>query len=125
MVAALLLMSSMAMADVPPPRGYVETCTVEIQCGDIPGKQCSGWHGGRESCEALEKDSWVRMCKTFGASSWDEVFCKTKPEASVVEAREKAAKSGCGCQAVGAVSILPMGIAGLLVLFRREVGGEG
>lgn len=79
----LLLWPLLAVADIPPPRGYVETCTVERQCGTAEsGTTCDGWHGGREACEALEAKGWTRKCQTAGASTWTEVFCAPEGVAS-------------------------------------------
>ena len=77
----LFLLSTLALADVPPPPGYKESCTVKLQCGpEEVGTTCDGWHGGREACEALEADGWTKKCQTRGASTWDEVFCRPKKE---------------------------------------------
>ena len=72
-----LLLALTATADLPPPVGYVEKCTVENHAA--PGRacrSCDAYHGGREACEALEKEGFVQVCKTRGASVWDEVLCK-------------------------------------------------
>lgn len=77
---ALLIASSTATADVPPPPGYVETCTVEKQCKkDEEGDACSAWHGDRDKCEKKHaQDGFVRKCKTRGASVWTEVYCRPR-----------------------------------------------
>ena len=112
----MLLLSLTALADIPPPTSYVETCTVDIQCGaDIAGTTCDGWHGGREPCEALEAKGWVKMCQTWGASTWDEVFCETAPDAEAVAERvsqvtevterpQTLPKRRCGCAAAPAAA---------------------
>lgn len=69
---------AVALADVPPPKGYVESCTVANH-GKDTCKTCRGWHGGREDCEALEEQGYVSMCKTRGASVWSEVMCGGRP----------------------------------------------
>lgn len=78
----LALITSTAFADVPPPEGYVETCTIEAACAGREGRTCEGYHGGREPCEALEKEGFVRACQTRGASVWTEVMCKPADGAS-------------------------------------------
>lgn len=122
----LPLLFALARADVPPPPGYVETCTVAIQCGpDIAGESCDAWHGGREPCEALEKKGWVQVCQTRGASVWDEVFCETQPDEDARQERVRSAKGiparlkrRCGCaSAPGAAGAL---LLPLVALFRRR-----
>lgn len=76
------LLATVALADLPPPKGYVETCTLE----NHPGcEMCSAYHSGREGCEALEKQGARSVCKTRGASVWSEVMCgaakRTQPVA--------------------------------------------
>lgn len=81
-VAAVLVLvlavSLPASADVPPPPGYVETCTVERQ--QKPGeecRECRAWHGERDACEkTLGKDGFERRCSTAGASVWTELWCR-------------------------------------------------
>lgn len=74
----MLLLSALpvAFADIPPPLGTVETCTVANHQRDgrvcVP---CEGWHGGREPCEALEAKGYAQVCRTSGASVWTEVMC--------------------------------------------------
>lgn len=116
MIIALLFLT--ARADLPPPPGYVEVCTVAIQCGsDTPGKVCSAYHSGREACDALEQEGWSRMCKTAGASVWNEVFCKERPVEAVRQQRIQDARSlqgrtvrfaekRCGCAAVTPASTI-------------------
>lgn len=127
----LILTALLAHADVPPPGRYVETCTVAIQCGDdIPGTTCGAWHGGREDCEALEAKGWQQMCKTWGASTWDEVFCETTPDEEARQDRISAATGvvgrvttlparRCGCASAGAgvgFALLPL----VLLALRRR-----
>ena len=69
----LTMLFPLALADLPPLEDYVETCTVAnhgTRC-----KTCSAYHAGREDCEALEKQGYHKVCKTRGASVWDEVLC--------------------------------------------------
>lgn len=78
--AALLLGSALAFADIPPPPGYVEQCTIEKQCKkEEEGDACSAWHGERDKCEKKHaQDGFVRKCRTGGASVWTEVYCRAK-----------------------------------------------
>lgn len=109
------LATSVALADVPPPDDYVEQCTKEIQTK--PGlecQECNAWHGEREVCKSkLEKDGFRKMCQSWGASAWTEVWCKgeAKPE----PAKESTTKSSCAGGGLEALSLL-----GLLALVRRR-----
>lgn len=73
----LVLIAQLAMADIPPPPDYVESCTVANHGEGC--QSCSAYHGGREACEALEAEGYVRRCKTRGASVWSEVMCPGGP----------------------------------------------
>ncbi len=121
----LLLTTLLAHADIPPPEGYVETCTVALQCGEIEGTSCSAYFGGRTECEALEAKGWQQMCRTRGASTWSEVFCAQAPDAAAQSERvepvlpgQKLPRRRCGCSAAG----LGAGwmLAPLLLLSRRR-----
>ena len=91
----LLVLLSVALADLAPPPGLPnppETCTVETHA--IDGKECKScdaYYGGREPCEALEKEGYVKVCRTRGASTWDEILCKNT-DSSQVEGEEPAEK---------------------------------
>lgn len=75
----LLFLSSLAVADIPPPEDYVETCTVaNHQTDTVECVSCDAYHGGREPCEALEKAGYTQACRTGGASVWDEIMCRPK-----------------------------------------------
>ena len=77
------LLVGLAIADIPPPPGYVEQCTIEkMQEAGASCTECSASFQGREDCEALEKDGYVQKCKTSGASVWKEVLCKDAENAA-------------------------------------------
>lgn len=71
----VVLLLSVARADIPPPPDYVETCYVEQRCGDVGGVECRASFSGREECEALEARGLMQACRRGGASVWTEVFC--------------------------------------------------
>ncbi len=75
-----LLVPVIASADIPPPPGYVETCTIKNQCvGDEVGDLCSAWHGDRDACKKRHANTgFVYKCRTSGASTWSEVWCGPK-----------------------------------------------
>lgn len=76
--ALALLVASSATADVPPPPGYVESCTVDKQqTKNTTCASCSTYHGDRDKCaKTLGAQGFSRSCKTRGASVWTEVWCK-------------------------------------------------
>jgi len=132
-VAALYTTPS--FADVAPPAGFVETCTVEQQQG--PNRECvlcgDSYYKEPDACaHKLETAGYTKSCKTRGASTWKEVWCRkpaaasgsapattatvAEPAASVVAADppkapssqepaalpENAPRRGCGACVVGA-----------------------
>ena len=78
------MVSNAALADIPPPRDYVEGCTVErVQKPGERCSSCSAWHGERDACEkSLGKAGYEHRCSTLGASVWSEIWCKSaaKPD---------------------------------------------
>jgi hypothetical protein len=115
-----LLVATLAHADIPPPPGYVESCTVEKQTR--PGKECvscNGYHGGREPCEALEAQGYAKVCQTRGASVWEEVLCKDAPGGTATPTETPAPKSDSGCASGGLLLAGPWWM-GVLLLRRRR-----
>ena len=77
-----------ARADVPPPEGYVEQCTVEKLA---PGQECvlcgDSYYKTPDACAAkLEPSGYAKACRTRGASTWKEVWCKKGKGAAVPSA---------------------------------------
>ncbi len=84
-LAMFLSDTTRARADIPPPSDYVESCTVaKQQTGGTECVACNAWHGERDKCEkSVGTKGYEHVCKSWGASAWDEVWCKTgaaKPE---------------------------------------------
>lgn len=77
---ALATPSLSARADIPPPEGYVETCTLEKQQKpDTECLSCDAWHGEHDKCEKLHGASgYTQACRSGGASTWSEVWCRPK-----------------------------------------------
>jgi hypothetical protein len=66
-----------AWADIPPPPGHVEKCTVSAeQKSGKDCRACRAWYGGREECEKLAAQGFTRRCRAGGASTWQEVWCR-------------------------------------------------
>ncbi len=80
LVAAPLVVARPADADVPPPPGYVETCTVEQQ--QTNGARCEACRAGYQDANAcatrFASTQLRRRCRTSGASSWTEVWCENR-----------------------------------------------
>jgi hypothetical protein len=79
-VFALLCLPRLVAADVPPPPGYVETCTIEKQCkADEEGRACMASFKDPDACgKTLGSEGFARRCKAHGASVWTEVWCRVK-----------------------------------------------
>ncbi len=71
---------SRVFADIPPPRGYVEECTIANVQKD--GEECverDAWHGDRDASQRYLGDfGYCRRCKTSGASTYGEIYCRQK-----------------------------------------------
>jgi len=67
-----------ACADIPPPLGYVEECTIEKkQTHDLVCESCSTGYWAVEACrEKFSGTDFYQVCQTRGGSSWGEVWCK-------------------------------------------------
>ena len=66
-----------ARADIPPPPGYVESCTPEKACPGSASVSCRGSFRDADGCrKQFEPQGLVRACRTRGASVWTEVWCK-------------------------------------------------
>jgi hypothetical protein len=84
-----LTVTSSALADVPPPEGYEEKCTVaKQQTTTTECLTCASMHGQTDRCASvLAPYCYVYVCKTYGASAWTEVLCRAKdPKAPAVPA---------------------------------------
>jgi hypothetical protein len=72
---------AIARADIAPPPDYVESCTLEKTCP--AGEECVLCpadyrdYSSTPVCEKnLESLSYVKKCKSYGASFWKEVWCR-------------------------------------------------
>jgi MYXO-CTERM domain-containing protein len=109
----------LAFADVAPPPGYVEQCTVEKQ--QAPGKQCVACPNDYRSFTTDAGDpcqlkygtqGYTKMCNSYGASVWTEVWCTGDLDAGTQITSPAA--GGCGCRISAQQS--NGSLAGLLVL---------
>lgn len=80
--AAVLFAGRHVLADIAPPRGYVEKCSIETQ--QKSGEQCrlcGASFQGRDECTRLTSQGYQERCRTYGASVWQEVWCRLAPKA--------------------------------------------
>jgi len=85
--AATLGSAALASADLAPPPGFVETCTLEKQ--QSAGSECfscAAYYGNHEHCpDSLAQYGFTQSCRSRGASVWSEVWCrKAAPSAAKV-----------------------------------------
>jgi hypothetical protein len=110
----------LAIADIAPPPGYVEQCTVEKQ--QAVGKSCVACpndyrstfaDAGPSACQVqYEPLGYTKACNSYGASVWTEVWCRADPDAG---ANTTPPTGGCaGCRTNTKRANGP--VAGLLVL---------
>lgn len=83
----LVLITAFALADIPPPPGYEETCTVELACPSAQGVTCGASFDDRDACERdWGEKGYRKACQTRGASTWTEIWCSTAAPAGRVTA---------------------------------------
>ncbi len=116
-VCAFLLVLSLpgvALADVAPPDDYVETCTLAIQ--QVPGTECQLCEVTSDNFDVCSEQyagtEYARVCATWGASFYDEIWCQNTGdvgEAEIEAERDRrveaatpaAADDDKGCAAAG------------------------
>lgn len=78
LAAALSLVASSAVADIPPPIGYIEQCTpARQQTSGLECVGCSSYFGSRDKCpDLLIPWDFIKACQSAGASVWTEVWCR-------------------------------------------------
>lgn len=105
-LVAGLLLAPTAFADLAPPPGYVEPCTVEKQQkSNETCIACSTYHAEPDACVKQHAGrGFAHRCRSRGASVWTEVWCKPSsgvdvastlpgPDASGVDAASPAVPS--------------------------------
>jgi hypothetical protein len=75
------VLSPAARADIAPPPGYVEKCSVERQ--QRGGEECvlcsDSYFRAPDACQKrLQPARYEHRCQTAGASTWSEVWCRPK-----------------------------------------------
>lgn len=116
-----LAIISVARADVPPPDGYIEQCTVARK--EQPGTTCEACPNSYESYQGNDPcitkytgTKFAKACRSGGASFWTEVWCDGPPRP---DGADSDSDSGCTCTHVSigksAPTTVPIGL-GLVVL---------
>lgn len=81
LIALMLALPATALADVPQPEDYVESCALPYYVKDgVLCQECSAWHGDPDACKPLGEQGFVNQCRSAGASTWSEVWCKLDPD---------------------------------------------
>ena len=93
----------LAIADVAPPPGYVEQCTVEKQ--QTVGKSCVACpndykskfaDAGPSACQVqYEPQGYTKACNSYGASAWTEVWCRSDADAGTSVTTPTGGCNGC------------------------------
>lgn len=77
-LAAALALPTLAHADIAPPPGYVEQCTVAKYSS--PSRECHACRNYRKNpadCQRKMGDDYQRVCHTGGATTWWEIWCRS------------------------------------------------
>jgi len=81
LAVAVATFATGARADVPPPDGYVEECTVEKK--EQPGTDCKACPNNpsnpQDYCAQQVGAGYTKVCNSYGASVWTEVWCNGPP----------------------------------------------
>ncbi len=107
----ILFAAGLAHADIAPPPGYEEAC--QVKKVRQPGEECvscgDAYHGDVEACRRkLEPEGYAHRCQTRGASTWDEVWCRTaasEEEPAEEPVDEPKAAGGCSMSVLGTGSV--------------------
>ena len=84
--AGSLTLAGAARADVPPPDGYVETCTLaNKQTATSECLACAADYNNFGRCSPLLSPyCYSKVCKTWGASAYTELWCRLKGQGAPV-----------------------------------------
>jgi hypothetical protein len=79
-LAGSLTLARSARADIPPPQGYVETCTIaNQQTATSECLFCEAERSAADRCDPLLSPyCYVKVCQAWGGSGYPELWCRTK-----------------------------------------------
>jgi MYXO-CTERM domain-containing protein len=122
-----------AAADVAPPNGYVEQCTVEKkQASGLTCVACKNDYrsfatdAGDPCQQKYAAQGYTKICKSYGASVWTEVWCTGEVDAGTETTTPVGA---CNCRMSGphasgpAAVLLVLGALVSTRVLRRRVRG--
>ncbi|MFO0697229.1 MAG: hypothetical protein U0230_26875 [Polyangiales bacterium] len=91
-----LLFSANARADVVRPRPYTEPCTVESHSDERREcKACAtSYRHPADRCATQVGPGYTLACKTTGASTWTEVWCRERPRDGGTSSRRGSSTHG-------------------------------
>lgn len=122
-----LVCSGPVAADMPPPVGYVEQCTVEKQQGANETCVASsilgmGYPPGTREASAkkLEARRHVYRCRTSSVSFWNEVWCKSNKPKGTQEAPHATAVATGTLIGLSSAVVLAGALAALAIRRRRN-----
>ena len=122
-----LVCSGPVAADMPPPVGYVEQCTVEKQQGANETCVASsilgmGYPPGTREASAkkLEARGYVYRCRTSSVSFWKEVWCKSNKPKGTQEAPHATAMATGTLIGLSSAVVLAGALAALAIRRRRN-----
>ena len=86
--AGSLTLAGAARADIPPPADYVETCTLaNKQTATSECLACAADYNNFGRCSPLLSPyCYSKVCKTWGASAYTELWCRLKGQGAPVPA---------------------------------------
>jgi len=81
-----LTLAGAARADIPPPADYVETCTLaNKQTATSECLACAADYNNFGRCSPLLSPyCYSKVCKTWGASAYTELWCRLKGQGAPV-----------------------------------------
>lgn len=72
---------TLAFGDIAPRPGYVERCTIPAhQNRGQECRACLSSFQGRKDCDQLAEQGYSHVCRGYGASVWQEVWCRQVSE---------------------------------------------
>lgn len=112
-LAAVLSWAPSIWADLAPPPGYVEPCSIDNarQTGE-ECKSCSTYFAEADACQKqYGARGYALRCKTRGTSTWSEVWCKANAGVEVSSLKGQPDASEHGPEPTTAVSAAPTATA--------------
>jgi hypothetical protein len=111
LAAGALLGTLPARADIPPPEDYVEGCTLESHQSDAT--ECVACPSGRENgtacSDAHSPGGYAKVCQTYGATTFTEIWCRARTSAPPVPSEPPAPTAEGGEADAGETPVVTTG----------------